>query len=724
MSTENPGRIPDRYTTQPDASVDAEVDPDIAAGEDDDFLEPAPDYGLPGTMNRLKQFIESDNIATLLKPEELEEIGKKVSDDYDLDKDSCSEWYEVNEKALALAKQQGVHKSFPWEGAANVVVPIITSAAIAFNARVYPEIIRQGGVANTRILGKEDKAKTDRAERVKNHLNYQLLFQMTEWESDTDKLLMAYAVSGVGYRKVYYDPIKGRTCSTILTPAEVVVNNGIKSLETARRISHIIEMYGNQIESMKRADLFLPVDLHIDVGSNEGDDKTPDDDPCYKMIEQHRWLDLDEDGLEEPYCVTIEKESCKVLRIVARYDERDVTHKDDGTIVAIAPRMYFVDYHFCPSFDGSFLSYGFGALLGSLNRASNSVLNALLNAGMLSNTQGGFLAKGFRMQGGNKPLAAGEWRKTEIDAEILQKSLLPLPAKEPSAVLGALLDKLIEMAQSIVAVQSIGLDQMPANAAASSVLAVIEQQSKVFNATFKRFYRSLTAELRLMGDINSRYLADDMYFRLNDSEGSIARDDYATTDFDIIPVADPSITTQAQRMAVANSSFEVAKAVPGSNLVEAGRNVLKAIGNHDPDQIIAPSGENTVPPEIQQQMQALQAQVQQGQQMLQQAGQEMAALNIMLLNKDKENAIKAYEAITKADVGQSTIVKNLADAQAKGDQAAIKQFEAQLAAVGQLSKSLEATINDTANNRTGNGQGMAQPSSDPAAPTQVGISGL
>lgn len=708
MNPTNPGAVPDRYTVE-DLSVDEPIDA-ANADTEAEFEEPAPDMGLPGNMNRLMQFIKSENIATLLSEDKLLEIGKKVTDDYDLDKDSCSDWYEVNEKALALAKQEGVHKSFPWEGAANVVVPIITSASIAYSARVLPEIIREGGVANTRVLGKMTDEKKDRADRVKNHLDYQLLFQMKEWRRDTDKLLSVYSVSGVAYRKVCYDPIKGRNVSMLLTPAEVIVNNGITSLETARRISHVMEMFGNDVESKKRAGLYRDVELHVDPSAGLEDAKQPDDDPAYKILEQHRWLDLDDDGYEEPYIVTVEKESAQVLRIVARYDERDVTHKDD-VVVAIAARSYFVDYHFVPSFDGTFLSYGFGALLGSLNRAANSVLNALLNAGMLSNTQGGFLAKGFRMQGGNKPLAAGEWRKTEVPAEILQSSLLPIPAKEPSAVLGALLDKLIEMAQAIVSVQSIGLDQMPANAAASSVLSVIEQQSKVFNATFLRFYHSLSDELVLYGDLNARYLKDDEYFRLNDSEGSISRDDYATTDFDIIPVADPTITTQAQRMAIANTTFEVAKAVPGSNLVEAGRNVLKAIGAPDIDQIIAPSGAQTVPPEMQQQMQALQQQAQQATQLAQQMGDELKAVNQLLINKDKESAIKAYEAITKGEVGQSQIVKNLADAQAKGDSAAIAAYEAQLGAIGQLGKSLEATIN-AANNNAGNGGGMVEKPSD------------
>ena len=724
MSIENPGHVPDRYV--PDASVDAEIGPadaDIDAGSEDDFKEPAPDLGLPGTMNRLKQFIDSDNIAELLTEEELDEIGKKVSDDYDLDKDSCGDWYSINEKALELAKQKGAHKSFPWEGAANVVVPIITSAAIAFNGRVLPEIFSDGKVARTRIVGKASDEKTERAERVENHLNYQLLVQMKEWEADTDKLLMILPISGMAYRKAYYDPIKGRNCSTVLTPLEVVVNNGIKSLDTARRISHVIEMFGNDIESNKRAGLYRDVDLHVDIAGIDKEGDQPDDDPIYTFIEQHRWLDLDDDGYEEPYCVTIDKESSKVMRIVARFDERDVTHKDDGEIVAIAARNYFVDYHFVPSFDGTYLSYGFGALLGGLNRAANSVLNALLNAGMLSNTQGGFLAKNFRMQGGNKPLAAGEWRKTDIDAETLQKSIMPLPIKEPSAVLYTLFEKLIEMATAIVSVQSIGLDQLPGNAPAASVLSVIEQQSKTFNATFKRVYRGLTAELRLYADLNMRYLKDDEYFRMNDSESAIARDDYATTDFDIIPCADPAITTQAQRIAIANTTFDIAQKVPGSNLVEAGRNVLKAIGNQDVDQIIAPSGEQTVPPEIQQQMQAMQQQLQQATQLATQMGQELAAVNQLLLNKRQENAIRAYEAITKSDIGQSTIVKNLADAKAKGDHAAVAQYEAQLSAIGQLSKSLEGTIN-AANDQSGVGQGLAQPSGNTLAPSPFGEVGV
>lgn len=661
------------------------------AGAPIEYQESIEDVTLPGTLGRLKEFIDSDNVAELLDKDTLLAIGKQVCEDYDTDKGSCGEWYEQNARGLELARQVSKKKSFPWEGAANVVVPLITSAVIAYNARVMPEIIRNGGVAQTRILGRDDGSKAARAERVKAHLDYQLLFQMTEWEEDTDKLLMVVATSGVAYRKAYYDPIKKRNCSTILTPDQVIVNNGIQSLDTARRVSHLFQMVGNEIESKKRAGLFREVELSAPSG---GKDNQPEDDPMYNMIEQHRWLDLDQDGYEEPYTVTVDKDSQEVMRIVCRYDERDITYnEDDGEVVAIHARNHFIDYHFVPSFDGSFLSVGFGILLGGLNKASNSVLNALLNAGMLSNTQGGFLAKGFRMQGGNKPLAAGEYRKTEVPAEILDKSVYPLPVKEPSAVLAQLLEFLIGQAQGIVSVQAIGLDQMPANAPGVSVLSVMEQASKTFNATFKRFYRSLTKELRLYADLNRRYLPDEEYFRLQDGEQSVARDDYATEDFDIIPVADPSITTQAQRMAIANSTFEIAKNVPGSNVVEAGREVLKAIGHPDPDSIIPPAGEQTIPPEVQQQMGAMQQQMAQMQQLLQQAGQEMAMLNVMLANKSDGNKIKAFTAYWDAEVKKTTAIKNLAEAQAKGDQADIARFEAEVAAASSMSKSLEGIIN-------------------------------
>lgn len=720
MSILNPGRVPDRYAI---GSIDNTQLDDLMTNQDSGVVDEqpsyeTPDYGLPGTMNRLVEFINSDNVAALIPSDRLEEIGKQVIDDYQLDKDSCADWYSANTKALDLARQKGVSKSFPWEGAANVVVPLITTASIAYNARVLPEIITQGGIALTRTMGRQTPEKDARAERVAEHINYQLLFQMREWQADTDKLLMVYSVCGLAYRKIWFDTIKNRPCSTILTPDQVVVNNSIQSLESARRVSHIIEMYKNDIESKKRAGLWLDVECAEDGYGGEATSENPTDDPVYVFIEQHRWLDLDDDGYEEPYIVTVDKGSSKVVRIMARYDERDVKHKDDGTVVSIDACSYFIDYHFIPTFDGTFMSYGFGALLGNLNRASNSVLNALLNAGLLSNTQGGFLAKNFRMQGGNKPLAAGEWRKTEIPADLLQNSLLPMPVKEPSAVLQTLLEQLIGMAKSIVSVQSIGLDDVPANAAASSVLSVVEDKSKVFNATFKRFYRSLTDELRLLCSINSRYLGDVTEFVGLDKESQITRDDYAANDYQIIPVADPAITTQAQRMAIANSTLEVAKAVPGSNLVEAGRDVLKAIGNPDPDKIIAPSGAQTIPPEVQQQMAAMQQQAAQMQQMLTQAGQEMAMLNVLLANKDKENAIKAFEAHSKSDVNRTVAIKNLAEAKAKGDAAAIARLEAEVSASEAMSESLEAIIN-AGNNRTGSA-GMAGASSNGSASQATG----
>jgi chaperonin GroES len=718
------GRVPNRYTDPmgidisgqevsfSDIPESMEQEPQPQVAQDDTSA-----LGLPESMGKLLALIRSDNIASDLEEDELSRIGRMVYDDYQTDKDSCSDWYKTNERGLELAKQVGKHKSFPWDGAANVVVPLITQAAIAYNARVYPEIVRNGRVADCAITGKVTEEKTERADRVKAHLNYQLLVESKEWESDTDRLTLSYAINGTMYRKWYYDPAKQRLCSRLLFPDTVIVNNGIESLATARRVTHEVACFKNDIVTQQRAGLFLDVELKVDGQTDSDGNQQPENDPVIYLLEQHRWLDLDGDGLEEPYVVTIHKDSQQVLRIVARYDDRDVK-LDGDTVIAVEARNHFVDYHFVPAFAGEFLSYGFGALLSPLNKAANSVLNSLLNAGVLSNTQSGFLAKNFRMSGGNKPLAPGEWRKTDIPADILQNSLLPLPVKEPSAVLQNLFGTLVEMANGLIQVANIGLEDIPANAPATSVLAILEQNSKVFNSVFKRFYRSLNQELRLLADLNSRYLDDEVAVALHDEDITVLRDDYNTGDLDIIPCADPSITTQAQRLAMAQAKLALAKEVPGSNVVEAARQVMIAMGATDVDEIIPPAGDDMIPPEIQQQMMAMQQQAQQMQQMLAQLGAELQAANQMLMDKSVENQIKAFEAYNDAILKRANAQKALADAQAKGDQLAIQAYTSQIGAVEKLGKSLEAIF--SGNTQQSVGQGMAFPPGNGMAPQALG----
>jgi hypothetical protein len=558
-------------------------------------------------------------------------------------------------------------------------------------------------VAKTRIFGEVTEEKQQRADRVAQHLNYDLLYRMKDWEGDTDRLLMVYSIVGTVYRKVYHDPIAKRNCAIMLLPDAVIVNNGIQSLDTARRVTHVLEKHESEINGLKKAKLWRDIDL----GHGETtDDKQPEDDQPLHFLEQHRWLDLDDDGIDEPYVVTVHKSSRKVVRIVARFMESDVRLIDDE-VVDIVAQSHFQDYHFVPAPDGSFLSYGWGALIGQLNRAANSTLNSLLNAGTISNVQGGFLAKNFRMVGGEKTFQPGEWRKTDVAAEQLQSAVYPLPVKEPSQVLSGLFEKLLEMAQGIVQVANINLDSLPANAAAASTLAVIEQQSKTFNALFKRFYRSLTGELRMLASLNARNMDEQEEFSALEAKGIIQRADYEDAEVSIIPVADPQITTQAQRIALAQAVYQTAKEIPGSNVVEAGRGVLKAMGYTDIDSIIKPAGAETIPPEIQQQMQQQAQALQQLQQFAKQTAAELQAAQQLLLNKDMEIRIKAYTAFHDAGLTQAKAIQALADARGKGVDQEIQQFEAMLNASVKLRESLEANLSNVGTTQYPSGAGMA-----------------
>lgn len=674
--------------------IDPATVPEVDGPEpfDDDAMEESD--GLPEGLSFLSKAIEAENVCDLVLEQEdgestLDKIGKQVVDDYGLDKGSCDDWYTTNEKAMELAKANPKTRSFPWQGSANVIVPLIQQAAIAYNARVYPEVFRDGRVAKTRIFGNVTPEKSAAAERVEDHLNYDLLFKMKDWESDTDRMLMVYPIVGTCYRKVYFDPIAKRNVSKMLLPDTVIVNNGIDSLDTARRITHKLEKYGSQIKSLQRAGLWRDIELNSNATTDDKGNAQPEDDPVIYFLEQHRWLDLDDDGIDEPYVVTVHQESQKVVRIVARFTEEDVKIKDDE-VVEVLGYTHFQDYHFVPAPDGTFLSYGFGALIGQLNRAANATLNSLLNAGTMANVQGGFLAKNFRMKGGEQTFQPAEWRKTDVPAELLKDSILPLPIKEPSQTLMALFGKLIEMAQAIVQVANINLETMPANAAASSTLAVIEQQSKTFNALFKRFYRGLNGELRMISALNKRYLDESEEFAIAEKAGQIQRADYAMDGIDIIPVADPQMTTAAQRMATAQAVFQLAKEIPGSNVVEAGREILKAMGYANVDNIIKPAGAETIPPEIQQQMAQQSQALEQMQSYAKQVTAELQAAQQLLLNKDQDNKIKAFTALQDATLKQAQAVKYLAEAREKGVKSEIAQYEAEVSGFDYLRKSLEA----------------------------------
>ena len=530
-------------------------------------------------IETLNKFFTADNIADILENDRLDEIGAEVVREYEIDLASRKEWKDDYDKAMKLALQVAETKNYPWANAANVKYPLLTTAAIQFAARAYPAIVPSKNVVKADVNGKdEDGAKRKRADRVARHMSWQLINEMEEWEEDTDKLLHILPIAGLAYRKTYYNPSLGRNTSELVEPVKLVVNDGVKNLALAPRITHQIERYPQEIIERQRAGTYREIEIGLAPGSG-GDEDAPHD-----FLEQHRALDLDDDGYKEPYIVTVHKETSQVVRIIPNFRQQDIAVNEAGEIAKISRDQYFTKYPFIPNPSGGFHDIGFGYLLRPINEAVNSTLNQLLDAGHISNLGGGFIGAGARLRGGQLRFKPGDWKKVDVGGGTLRENIVPLPVKEPSIVLFQLLGMLIDAGKDISSVKDVltGGENQSANASPTTTLALIEQGMQVFSAIYKRVFRSLKSEYRKLYKLNSIYLDEETYFTLIDEQEAIGKEDYAMGDFDITPAADPQMVTNMQRLGRAEFLMQFAND-PHFNGMEIRKRMLDAASIADAD---------------------------------------------------------------------------------------------------------------------------------------------
>lgn len=484
--------------------------------------------------------IKSPNLVFEIDEDQIAKLGRKVVEEYELDLQSRMNagWDALNEQALKLAMQVKEDKTFPWPGAANIKYPLITTAAIQFAARAYPAIVDGWNVVKGKPMGEPSEEKRLRAERIGQHMSWQLLEEMPEWESDTDQMLHVLPITGCMVRKTWFDPVHGRNRSEIIFPDKIVVDYHAKA--DCPRITHVVEYYPHEVLERVRSEVWGDITLEQHADSNEPE----------VFLEQHRLWDMDDDGYPEPYIVTVHKDTAKVVRVVARYDEQGVTMNGKGEVVAIKPIDYFTKYSFIPSMDGSWYPIGFGTLLNSLNETINATVNQLLDAGTLANMQSGFIGNGVGMRSGISSFKPGEWKKVPVDGGTLRENIVALPVAQPSQVLFSLLGMMVEAAKDITATKDILTGETQgSNQAVGTTLAMIEQGLKVFSAIYKRIHRALKWELAGLKRLNRLYLRDEQYFNFHDVEGLVTLADYqADEEYDVIPVSDPTVVTDMQRM--------------------------------------------------------------------------------------------------------------------------------------------------------------------------------
>lgn len=636
---------------------------------------------------KIKDILDSVNIADSLDDDELVRIGKQVVESFDIDLQSREPWEKDLESWTKLALQIAEDKTFPWVNAANIKYPLVATAAMQFSARAYPTLVPSDGkVVKCKVIGGDpDGQKTARAKRVSTHMSYQLLEEMDGWEDDMDRLLISLPISGTCFKKTYWDSAKQKNCSKLVLPKFLVVNYHTRVLEDAERVTEVIYMSKRKLREKQNQQIYLDVDLGqpsevnllthdrinqaFQIGSDQ-DETTP-----YVLLEQHTFLDLDEDGYAEPYIITVDANSQKVLRIVARFGAEEAVVDEKGKIVSIEPKQYYTKYSFIPNPDGGFYDIGFGRLLGPLNESVNTIINQLVDAGTLSNLQSGFIGKGLRIKMGETRFVPGEWKAVNATGGDLKQQIFPLPVREPSNVLFQLLDLLIKSGKELASVAEIFVGKMPGqNTPATTTMASIEQGMKVFTAIYKRVYRAMTQEFRKLYKLNAEYLNPQEEVAVLSEP--IQQTDYLYPDTGIVPAADPNAVSSQEKQARAQALMQILQ-LGTINPMAVTKLYLEAFEIPQPElYMMQPQ------PQPDPKVQALQMKAQIDQQKAQ-ADMQMAQKKLQLEGTAKEQELrikrqmaemdlqnKQIEAALKAKEGHQKLIMSQMDHQQKQQQQA------------------------------------------------------
>lgn len=614
----------------------------------------------------LKQAYASDNVSELIDEDKLIEIASQVQSGYDEDVNSRKEWAVRQDEDMKLALQVQESKSTPWPNASNFKYPLLTTATMQFGARSYPSLVTSPSIVKGRVTGFDltgDKAKS--ADRVGKHMSYQLIEEMDNWEEDMDRLCLSIPIVGCMFKKTYFSPSKSKNVSELVYPKHLVVNYWTKYLKDAPRITHEIHLSENDIYERIESGLFTDQDytkdqIEEDTTQNEVHGlQTPSDDTTpYLFLEQHTWLDLDDDGYKEPYIVTI----CngKVARIVAGFDLDSVTVRDDQ-VIRIERIEYFTKYGFVPSPDGSFYDVGFGLLLGGINDSINTTVNQLHDAGTMSNRAGGFLGRGAKLKGGKHTFKPFEWQQIQSTGEDLRKNIVPLPVREPSNVLFSLLGLMIEAGKELSSTVPMMVGQNPGqNQPATTSMAVVEQGSKVYSSIFKRLHRACHQELKKLKRLNRLYLPPESYFQVLDKEeegmDKIFQKDYGEDVTDVQLYSDPNIISETHRLIKAQQVSEMMQQNLIPNPEAAAKIILEAMDLPNIEELLTPP-----PPQPSPEFELEKLKVES------EANYKMGKL---------EGEVQVMEA--QVIVMQTQAMLNLAKAEAENDGIQIKIYEAQV----------------------------------------------
>jgi len=552
-------------------------------------------------------FIPKPNIADLFDDDTLLKVGANVIEGFDADLQSMQEWSDFVDVGMKLVKQEKEAKSTPWEGASNFKSPTLMQAALKFSDRASTELLRQDDIVKTAVIGKDVTGeKAEQAERVAEYSNYQINIEMDEWRDEHEKLLYKLPYDGCVFKETFFDQRLGRPVSNLITYPDFVVNNKADSIGRLRRFSKTFELSANEVLERQRQGIWL--DVEISENSTDEDSTDAPADKLTTFIQQQGYFDLDDDGYEEPYTFVVAQASQQVVRIIPRFEPSDVLVKDEknkrgaklsdllgdglpGTtgkreVVRIKPDNTITKYGFIRDPEGGFLDVGYSYILGALTAGINATTNQLVDAGTLSNRQGGWLAKGFRRKMGNSSFKPGEWKQTGISAIDMRNGIVPLPVKEPSPTLFTLMQFMIGSSQELSA--SADLTQaLGANAPATTTLALVQEQQQSSGAIILRIYRAMSSEFKKVFVLNSKFLDPQEYQEILDDPQADFANDFNLRAMNITPVANPEISSKIQRIQQAQAELSQVELVSaaGGNIRVIIKNFYEAIGAQNVEEI-------------------------------------------------------------------------------------------------------------------------------------------
>ena len=550
--------MPQGLDTGPDMEIEIE-DPEavnIGIGDLEIHLGPEPKTSEDFDAN-LAEYID-DNV--------LQSLGEELIEDFDKDIQDRKEWIQAYIEGLKLLGLRYEERTEPWNGACGVFHPMLTESVVRFQSEAMMETFPAMGPVKTQIVGAIDLLAEEAATRVRDDMNYQLTEVMTEYRPEHEKLLWNLPLAGSAFKKIYYDPNKGRQVAMFIPAEDIVVPYGASSLEDSERVTHVMRKTENEVIKLMDKGMYIDCDLgepthqldDIEKQKAEEMGLSAIQDDRYRILEMHVDLDLkgfehtrkgERTGIALPYVVTVEKGSRKVLSIRRNWLEEDELH---------LKRQHFVHYQYIPGF--GFYAYGLIHLIGGYAKSATMLQRQLVDAGTLSNLPGGLKSRGMRTKGDDTPIAPGEWRDVDVPSGSIRDNILPLPYKEPSMVLFQLFQNIVQEGRAFASSGDIKVSDMSSQAPVGTTLAILERTLKVMTAVQSRLHYAMKQEFKLLKEIIADYAPGEYDYQPEEGKKSAKASDYHQVD--VIPVSDPNAATMAQKIVQYQAVLQLAQSAP------------------------------------------------------------------------------------------------------------------------------------------------------------------